>query len=291
MRYLGADLPQPVNSAMRRPRRLPRIPGCASLRAFLGALAVWAGVLSFSAVAQSADAAQLTVFAAASMGDVMRDLAPLWKAQGGDAFRTSLAGSSVLARQIQQGAPADVFISANAAWMDLLERDGVILPGTRSDLAANTLVLIARDPQAAPIAPGQDLAAQIDKRLGNGRLAMALVDAVPAGIYGKAALETLGAWPGLAPRIAQADNVRAALALVASGEAPLGIVYATDALAEPRVRVIATFPPGTHPPIRYPVAAVAGGHDAAARAFLAFLRSPGAAGVLRAHGFLPAPER
>jgi molybdate transport system substrate-binding protein len=267
---------------MRRPRRLPRIPGCASLRAFLGALAVWAGVLSFSAVAQSADAAQLTVFAAASMGDVMRDLAPLWKAQGGDAFRTSLAGSSVLARQIQQGAPADVFISANAAWMDLLERDGVILPGTRSDLAANTLVLIARDPQAA---------AQIDKRLGNGRLAMALVDAVPAGIYGKAALETLGAWPGLAPRIAQADNVRAALALVASGEAPLGIVYATDALAEPRVRVIATFPPGTHPPIRYPVAAVAGGHDAAARAFLAFLRSPGAAGVLRAHGFLPAPER
>lgn len=227
-------------------------------------------------------AAEITVFAAASLKTAMDRLAPLYEAETGDTAVVALAGSSALARQIQRGAPADVFVSANAAWMDVLEAEGRIVPGSRRDLLGNRLVLVATG-AAAPL----DLA-DLPRALGQGRLAMALHQAVPAGIYGRAALETLGLWDELAPRVAQADNVRAALALVAAGAAPYGIVYATDAAAEPRVSVVATFPAASLPPIVYPAALVAGA-DPAAAAFLDWLEGPEAGAVFADLGFAAPP--
>lgn len=247
------------------------------IRASLAVLA-----LCTCANAARADDAVL-VYAAASLTGVMQDLAPLWTAAGGATLKVSLAGSSVLARQIQHGAPADVFISANPGWMDLLDHDALVVPGTRSNLLENSLVLIAHDPSAPPQTVGPDF--DLKDLLAGGRLAMALVDAVPAGIYGKTALKNLGLWTDLSPLVAQTDNVRAALALVASGAAPLGIVYATDAQAEPRVHVIATFPENLHPTIRYPVAAIAQPDPASALAFLSFLQSDPARAVFTQHGF------
>jgi len=165
--------------------------------------------------------------------------------------------------------------------VDVLDADGLLAPGTRRDLLGNRLVLIAPGADAAPVAL-EDLSAALGE---GGHLAMALVDAVPAGIYGKAALAHLGLWDAVAPRVAQADNVRAALALVATGEAPLGIVYATDANAEPRVSVVARFPEDSHPPITYPVAAIAGHDDDATRAFLGWLGSAQAQAVFVDEGF------
>ena len=237
------------------------------------------------ALAAPAAAGQVTVFAAASTKNALDDIAVLFAQATGHTTTLSLAGSSVLARQIRHGAPADVFISANQRWMDALEAAGRIDPATRVDLLANTLVLVAPQPDAAPLDLGTDLAAEVDGRLGDGRLAMALVDAVPAGIYGKAALETLGVWPAVAPRVAQADNVRAALAFVATGEAPLGVVYATDAAAEADVAVVATFPADSHPPIVYPAAVVAGTTNPVAAEFLAFLRRPAAREAFERRGF------
>jgi molybdate transport system substrate-binding protein len=238
--------------------------------------------------AGAARAETVTVFAAASLKTAMDEIAASYAAATGDTATVSLAGSSALARQIQQGAPADVFISANAAWMDVLEQDGRIAPGTRFDLVRNRLVLVAHGAGAAPveIGPGLDLAGL----LGGRRLAMALVAAVPAGIYGKAALESLGLWQQAEPLVAQADNVRAALALVALGEAPYGIVYATDAVAEPRVSVAGIFPDDSHPPIIYPAAAIAGRDTPAARRFLDHLRGPQARAALERQGFLPVAE-
>jgi molybdate transport system substrate-binding protein len=235
------------------------------------------------ACAASAGAEQVTVFAAASLTDAMAEIEARFEAATGHDLVVSLAGSSALARQIQQGAPADVFVSASPDWMDALEADGLVEPGTRVDLLGNALVLIAADPGAAPveIAPGLDLAGL----LGDGRLAMALVDAVPAGIYGRAALESLGLWEAVAPRVAQADNVRAALTFVASGEAPFGIVYATDAAAEAAVTVVGTFPEGSHPPIVYPAADLATRDTAAEAEFLAWLRGPEARAAFERQGF------
>lgn len=236
------------------------------------------------ALVPGAAAADVTVFAAASLGEAMTAAAASFEARTGTPVRVSAAASSSLARQIEHGAPADVFVSADAAWMDHLEAAGLIAPGTRRTVAGNALVLIG-PAGAAPLEPGG-----IAARLGDGRLAVALVDAVPAGRYARAALERAGAWEAVAPRLAQTDNVRAALALVALGETPLGIVYATDAAAESRVDVLATFPEGAHPPIAYPAARVAGAEaPAEADAFLAHLSGPEGRAVLAAAGFAPPP--
>ena len=228
-------------------------------------------------LALPARADTVTVFAAASLKTALDDLAPAARIATGHDLRLVLAGSSVLARQIQQGAPAQIFVSANAAWMDVLQDDGLVASGTRRDLLTNTMVLVGTDPAPLEIA---DLPA----RLGDGKLALALVDAVPAGIYAQSALVSLGLWDALSSRVAQADNVRAALALVAVGAAPYGVVYATDAAAEPRVTVLARFPATSHPPIRYPVAAIAPA-DAATRKVLDWLDSPQARQIFAAHGF------
>lgn len=225
----------------------------------------------------------VTVFAAASLTTALTEIETGFEAATGHDLVLSLAGSSALAQQIRQGAPADIFISASTDWMDLIAAEGLIEPGGRFDLLGNTLVLIAHGRAAAPveIGPGFDLAA----RLGDGRLAMALVDAVPAGIYGKAALEHFGLWDGVADRVAQTDNVRAALALVALGEAPYGIVYATDANAADNVTIIATFPPESHPAIVYPLADLVGRDTPAEAAFIAYLRGDEARAAFARQGF------
>lgn len=228
-------------------------------------------------------AADTLVFAAASLKNALDEVADSWEAESGSAVTISYAGSSALARQLQRGAPAALFISANGAWMDELEKDGLIDSKTRRDLVSNRLVLVAHGPDAEAVDPvaGFDLA----ERLGDERLAMALIDSVPAGIYGKAALISLGVWGALAPKVAQADNVRAALALVARGEAPFGVVYATDAMVEPAVSIVWAFPPESHPPIRYPVALTADTEAPGAAAFFAYLTSPAAAATFERHGF------
>lgn len=230
-----------------------------------------------------AGAETVTVFAAASLKNALDEVAEGFAETGGGLVVISYAASSALARQIQQGAPVDVFISASPQWMDLLERDGLIAPGSRFDLLGNRLTLIAHGgPSQSPlaIAPGMDLAGL----LGGDRLAMALVDAAPAGIYGKAALQSLGVWDAVAPKVAQTDNVRAALALVVRGEAPFGIVYATDAAAAQGVAVLGEFPAETHPPIVYPAAQIAA-RGRGGDAFLAYLRDPAAHAVFKRHGF------
>lgn len=226
--------------------------------------------------------ADVTVFAAASLAEALGEAAQVYESQGGSPATLVFAGSSALARQIEAGAPADLFISANTDWMDALQGRSLIDADTRVDLLGNALVLVGPAP-VTPVAPeALDLSALLD----GGRLAMALVDAVPAGIYGRAALESLGQWQAVAPQVAQADNVRAALALVATDEAPLGIVYATDAAAEPRVGVVMTFPEGSHPPIVYPAAVIAGAAGALqARAFLDWLQTPPAQAIFARHGF------
>ncbi|MDF1716155.1 MAG: molybdate ABC transporter substrate-binding protein [Antarcticimicrobium sp.] len=245
------------------------------------------------ALPQAARADTVTVFAAASLKTALDQISERYEKETGDALRISYAGSSRLARQIQQGAPAQIFVSANAAWMDVLEGEGLLAAATRADLLVNRIVLVAGpgapEGLSLALAPGTDLAGT----LGDGRLAMALVEAVPAGIYGKAALQSLQLWDSVAPSVAQADNVRAALRLVASGEAPLGIVYATDAMAEPKVRVLDLFPEDSHPPIRYPAAILAEGDGPAARAALRYLRGDVARAIFLRNGFgLPegAPE-
>jgi len=224
----------------------------------------------------AAMAQTVTVFAASSLKTALDRAAPAFEGATGYDLRLVYAGSSALARQIGAGAPADVFVSANSEWMDAVA-DRVI-PGTRRDLLGNALVLIGRT------GPEVALDAGLLDRLGSGRLAMALTEAVPAGIYGRAAFEALDLWGALAPRVAEVDNVRAALALVAIGAAPLGVVYATDAAAEPRVRVLARFDPALHPSIRYPAAAIDGGGDGAI-AFLDYLEGPEASEIFAAEGF------
>ncbi|MDX1781188.1 MAG: molybdate ABC transporter substrate-binding protein [Thalassovita sp.] len=228
---------------------------------------------------------QITVFAAASLKTALDEVATEWQAQSEDRLILSFAGSSALARQIEAGAPADLFLSANTAWMDHLQEQGLLKPGSRSDLLGNRIVLIA-----SAGAPAQPLNSTLVDALDGGHLAMALVQAVPAGIYGRAALEHLGLWADLAPRVAQADNVRAALALVATGETPFGVVYATDALAEPRVEVVAEFPAASHPAITYPVAIIAESRAPGTDAFLEYLKGPVAKAIFLRHGFTEPPQ-
>lgn len=227
--------------------------------------------------------ADVTVFAAASLTTALDRVAAAWTAQTGQTATLSYAGSSALARQIQQGAPADIFISASTDWIEALAASGDLRPGTRRDILGNRLVLIAHGPDAPPVT--LDATLDLPALLKGGRLAMALVDAVPAGVYGKAALTHLGLWDAVAPQVAQADNVRAALAFVARAEAPLGIVYATDAAAEDRVTVIGTFPADSHAPITYPAAITAQSDSPQAHAFLAFLASDSARAIWQDHGF------
>ena len=227
---------------------------------------------------------EVVVFAAASLKSALDEAVASYHAATGKTAIVSYAASSALAKQIEQAAPADIFFSADLAWMDYLAERNLIVPDTRKTFLGNELVLVAPADSAATVAlgPGLDLTPLLGA---DGRLAMANVDAVPAGKYGKAALAKLGGWNKVADRIVQADNVRAALAFVASGEAPFGIVYATDAGAEPAVKVIATFPADSHPPIVYPVALTAGSTNADARAFLDYLASDGARFAFVKHGF------
>ncbi len=229
-----------------------------------------------------AGAGEVLVFAAASLKNALDEIAPIFEQQTGHEVTVSYAASSVLARQIQLGAPADLFISANVDWMDVLQDQNLIDADSRVDLLGNELVLIggAGQDQIGRMQPNVDLSA----KLGSGHLAMALVDAVPAGIYGKAALQNLGLWEGVQTRIAQTDNVRAALALVAAGAVPLGIVYQSDAQVEDRVQVVASFPPDLHPPIIYPAAVTASG-TTEADAFLNHLQSDVAREVFEQQGF------
>jgi molybdate transport system substrate-binding protein len=227
-----------------------------------------------------ANAQDLTVHAAASLRGALDEVATLWAAETGGHLTLVYAGSSALARQIAAGAPGDVFVSANAAWMDVLEEGGHLVAGSRGDLLTNSLVVIAPAGDDAPL----DLAT-LPERIGTGRLALALTEAVPAGIYARQALSNLALWDAVAPRVVEADNVRAALALVASGAAPLGIVYATDAIAEPRVTVISEVPTEAHDAIVYPAAALAQGDAEGSAALLALMRSEAAGEVFRRHGF------
>lgn len=225
----------------------------------------------------------LTVFAAASLQEALTAAGAAWTAKSGAPVRFSFGASSAIARQIDQGAPADVFISADEEWMDWLAARGGIAPASRRRLLSNQLVLIAPSgaTTALKVAPGMPLA----KALGGGRLAVADTTAVPAGRYARTALTGLGVWASVEGRLLPAENVRAALAYVARSEAPLGIVYATDARAEPKVRVVGVFPASSHPPIIYPGAVTARVRNSGASAFLAFLGGPGASAIFRRHGF------
>lgn len=224
----------------------------------------------------------VVVFAAASLKTALDGIAAAWTQKTGRRTAISYAASSALARQLEQGAPAQVFVTADLDWMDYAQTKGLIEPASRSNLLGNRLVLIAPAASAKPvlIGPGFDLGGLV----GSGRLATGAVATVPVGKYAKAALEKLGAWEGVRAKLAEAESVRAALVLVSRGEAPYGIVYATDAAADRSVAVIGTFPSDSHPPIVYPAALV---KDAGAdgKAFLDFLRSAEAKPFYEAQGF------
>jgi molybdate transport system substrate-binding protein len=237
------------------------------------------GLFAAPALAQET----LTVFAAASLKNALDNVDAAFAAASSVKVTASYAASSTLAKQIEQGAPADVFASADIDWMDYAHDKKLINDATRINLLGNRLVLIASKTSHlgdVAIGPGFDLAALA----GDGRIVTGDVRAVPVGRYAKAALEKLGAWPKVTPKMAMTENVRAALALVARGEAPLGIVYETDAKIEPNVKVVGTFPPDSHPPIVYPFAATAGAKLPAAR-YLAFLRSAAAKATFERYGF------
>jgi molybdate transport system substrate-binding protein len=266
-----------------------------------------AGVFALPGAARAAPAAPanapphppaVLVFAAVSLADAVGEIeraytaraaAPGENAGGEAAVRASFAASSVLAKQIEAGAPADLFVSADPEWMDYLEQRHLLRAGSRHDLVGNQLVLIApvgSTVQLALVPPHVDFS----RALGNGRLAVGDPDSVPAGRYAQAALRHLGAWDQVAPHLVRCDNVRAALEFVARGEAALGIVYRTDALAEKRVRVVDVFPADSHPPIIYPVALTSTATPQAA-AFEDFLESDTAAQIFARHGFRVLPLR
>lgn len=225
----------------------------------------------------------LTVFAAASLRESLSAVGAAWTATPEMPVRFTFGASSALARQIDQGAPADVLVSADEDWMDWLESRGGIVPASRRRLLSNQLVLIAPadSMSSLTIAPGMPLA----RSLGAGRLALADTTAVPAGRYARAALTSLGVWASVEGRLLPAENVRAALAYVARGEAPLGIVYATDARAEPKVRMVGVFSESSHPPIVYPGAVTARSRNSGAAAFLGFLQGPQATAIFKRYGF------
>lgn len=244
-------------------------------------------VLALGFAAPAASAADLTVFAAASMKNALDAVDAAFTKANATSVAASFAASSALAKQIEDGAPADIFISADTDWMDDAATKGAIKPDTRVDLLGNRLVLVAQagHPIGLEIGPGMKLA----EALAGGRLAIPEVESVPAGKYGKAALIKLGVWASVADHLAPAENVRAALGFVSRGEAPLGIVYATDAVSDKGVIVVGTFPAESHPPIVYPVAITSVSKSPAAQAYMAFLRSPAAKPLFEAQGFTVRP--
>jgi molybdate transport system substrate-binding protein len=252
---------------------------------FTRRLAIVALALGLSAPALPALAGEpVVVFAAASLKNALNDVVTSYQATTGKAVTVSYGGSSALAKQIEAAAPADIFISADLAWMKDVHDKNLTVADTEKPLLGNEIVLVApQDSTAAvTIAAGFDLAGALGV---DGHLAMANVDSVPAGKYGKAALTKLGVWDAVSAKVVQADDVRAALAFVARGEAPLGIVYATDAAAEPKVKVVATFPADSHPPIVYPVALLASSTNPDARDFLKYLESDAAKPAFTKQGF------
>jgi molybdate transport system substrate-binding protein len=239
---------------------------------------------SATLLAEPVRAADTIVFAAASLKNALDDAVKRYVTMAGRKVVVSYAASSALAKQIEAGAPADIFFSADLDWMDALQKKNLIDVASRHTLLGNTLVLIA--PKASTLSLPMQKNLPLLQALGpDGKLAMASVDSVPAGKYGKAALTYLGVWDAVVKRVAQADNVRAALSFVAKGEAPLGIVYGTDAIAEPSVRVVGTFPAESHPEILYPVAVLANAKPDA-RDFLDFVLSPETAPAFEAQGFI-----
>jgi molybdate transport system substrate-binding protein len=240
-------------------------------------------VLGLGMTAVHAQPGEPLVFAAASLKTALDLIAIEWRKETGNAAKVSYAASPALARQIEQGAPADIFISADLEWMDYLAERKLVRPDMRHSLLANRLVLIAAadSPISLKLAPDAKLA----EALGECRLALGEVRSVPAGKYAKQALDKLGLWSSVSAKLAQVENVRAALALVARGEAAMGIVYATDAKAEPRVKILDIFPPDTHAPIVFPAALTAQSTSPAAAALFAYLRSPAAARIFQNEGF------
>lgn len=251
------------------------------MRATFRAL-VFAGLIVAAPAARAAETA--TIFAAASLKNALDAAGKAFTAENGVALKTSYAASSALARQIEQGAPADLFASADLEWMDYLEKKSLVRPGTRVNLLGNRIVVIA--PKDATITAVPFTPAGFAAALGpDGRLATGEVTSVPIGKYAKAAFETLGLWSALQPRLAQADNVRAALLLVSRGEAPLGVVYESDARSDPGVKVVGVFPADSHPPVVYPFAVTAEAKGDGAARFLAFLQSAAARPFFEAQGF------
>lgn len=252
----------------RRPRRI------------VAAALTAAGLLAASVLPAAADST--TVYAAASTTNALAEVADAFTAETGITVRPSFASSSTLAKQIEQGAPAEVFISASGTWMDYLAEKGLVVAGSRTDMLGNELVLVApADGPVESVEIGQDL--DLAALLDGGRLAVGDPDHVPAGQYARAALEHLGLWAQIGPRLARQNDVRSALALVERGEAPLGVVYATDAAVSEGVKIVGTFPRGSHPPITYPVALVK--DTEAGRAFMAFMKTESAKETFVRHGF------
>jgi molybdate transport system substrate-binding protein len=248
--------------------------------AILSLLVGAAGVLGTSAQAREKS---LTVFAAASMKNALDDVDAAYTKKTGVKVLVSYAASSALMKQIEQGAPADVFVSADLDWMDYGSKKKVIKDDTRVNLLGNKIVLIApKDSKINHVDIGQGF--DLAKLAGDGRVTTGDVKSVPVGKYAKAALEKLGAWKAVEPKMAMAESVRAALALVARGEAVLGIVYETDAKIEPKVKIVGAFPEDSHPPIIYPVAATAAAKGDTA-GYIAFLRSPDAKTIFEKYGF------
>ncbi|MGD9212587.1 MAG: molybdate ABC transporter substrate-binding protein, partial [Desulfobacteraceae bacterium] len=235
-------------------------------------LAVFMGGMAATGPVQAADEA-LVVFAAASTTNALTDIGELYAARKLGQIKTSFASSSTLAKQIDSGAPVDVYLSANKKWMDFLEEKKLLAEGTRCDLLNNRIVLIAPAESSLEEIQVTSEFPLVEKLGTDGRLAMGDPEHVPAGMYGKQALENLGVWENVKGRVAPMKDVRAALALVERGETPLGVVYATDAAITPKVRVVGTFPEESHPPIVYPAAVIADGKVAAAKKFVEFLKS------------------
>ena len=249
---------------------------------YLAFLALAASQLALSSPTR-AESKTITVFAAASLKNALDEVAARFVGATGNRVVISYAASSTLGKQVLAGAPADVFISADQAWMEHLEKNNAIEPASRKPLLSNALVVIAPQESTAQLTLSEGF--DLKPLLGDGRLAVAETTSVPAGKYAKAALEHFGAWQSLEPRLAQAPDVRAALALVARGEAPLGIVYASDAAAEPAVRVVATFPAASHPEIVYPIALTREATAVEAAQFVAFAAGIDAANIFARHGF------
>ncbi len=264
------------------------------LMSWLGAVAIALGFASGAILPggqAQAEAPRLTVFAAASLQNAIDDLNAAFSAKHPSVLKSSYASSSVLAKQIEAGAQADIFISADRDWMKYVADKKLTAAGTESDLLGNKLVLIGKADDKAAVKLGSD--SDLPQALGDGKLAMGEVKSVPAGKYGKAALEKLGLWPKVESHVVAAENVRAALKLVSLGEAKFGVVYESDAKVDKNVRVVDVFPADSHPTIVYPVAVTAyaagrqdGGADLA-KAYLDFLKSDAAAKVFTHYGFTP----